>query len=143
MTGDNTAAKYEFKGRAAPESLSDVHELVSRAKDDNPAVAERDIMLFEIGLIEVANNIVKHSQPRGNVDLRVLLIVDPNELAAELVDNGAAVMFPIHAEMPDALATHGRGIPLARATLDEMTLNRVAEENHWHLKRKLRSAVPG
>lgn len=141
MAGEAAApsipTSYELEGLAIPAELDRVHALVERARVEHPEVSARDLMLFETALIEVAGNVVEHGRPPGRVHWHLVLRVGAAAIEAELIDTSEASEIPLDTEMPDEAATSGRGIAIAVATLDSMTLRRVGNENHWLLVRRL------
>lgn len=140
MTGE--PREYVLEGFAVPEELSHVSDLLERAGAEHPEVDATDLMLFETAVVEIANNVVEHGEPRGGVRWRLTLRVSDEEIVADLVDSGAAFTVDLDAAMPGVDAESGRGLALAEAVLDVVELRRAGAANHWHLVRRLRHDGP-
>lgn len=127
---------YRLDGFAVPSELDRVHELLERAGSENLHVDATDLALFETAVIEIANNVVEHGRPRGEVAWRLILSVDDREITVDLYDSAQAVDLDLSESMPDEDVESGRGLPLAIALVDEITVERTAEGNKWHLVRR-------
>jgi serine/threonine-protein kinase RsbW len=134
------AGDYALQGFAVPEGVEDLHTLLDRAGAEHPDLDPSDLMLFETAVIEIANNVVEHGVPPGQVRWRFALHVLPGELRATLSDSGEAFSGEIDGAMPDELAETGRGFPLAHAILDEIEYTRGDGANHWRMVRQRSSA---
>jgi serine/threonine-protein kinase RsbW len=95
--------------------------------------------MFETAIAEIHGNVVKHGRPVGRVAYAFSLSVHPDRLVGFLADTGEGA--PDLSEQPlvDAMAESGRGLWLARATLDELLYARTGDRNTWKMTR-LRSA---
>lgn len=135
MTGD----AYELSGLAVPDDLEQLHDLLERAAAEHPHVPASDVMMFETAVMELANNVVEHGRPVGEVRWTFRLEVQEAALSACLSDSGEeyAAWDPQtpHA-MPGEMAESGRGLPLASAVLDEIGYERTADANVWKLVRR-------
>jgi len=99
-------------------------------------------MHFATAVAEIAANIIMHAHrdtpacATANMQIELL----PDRLVVTFRDRGAAFIEPHAAEPeldPDPLAEHGRGLPLARAALDELTTTRSpGGENIWVLVKR-------
>lgn len=138
MGGDSGG--YRLDGFAVPAELDRVHRLLEIAAADHPEVDATDLMLFETAVIEIANNVVEHGRPHGEVSWRFLLTIDAREMRADLYDSAQEVAVDLHAVMPEADAESGRGLSLANALLDEISVERTGSGNHWRLVRHLSTA---
>ena len=131
-----------FRAPAEPASLKRVHALLARLWAQEPSVTAQDRMLFTTAVAEVATNIIKHREPGVQTDMVLTLRIDSAGIEAFFADDGKPVESIAPDESPpDGLAESGRGLEIARATLDEFTYQRTGESNHWHLVRR-RSAPP-
>lgn len=139
MAGDTSV--YRLDGFAVPAELDRVHELLERAGAEHPEIDATDLMLFETAVIEIANNVVEHGRPTGEVRWRLILTVEGEELRVDLYDSAEEVAVELGAEMPEAAEEGGRGLPLANALLDHLSVERSAGGNHWRLVRRLASAA--
>ncbi len=104
----------------------------------HPDVADIDRIRFETGLIEILGNIVEHAfgpeHDDGTRRLEVLLQVHDDRIEAVLEDNGLPGHIDLSgAVMPGDDAESGRGLPLAKATLDHIGYERIEDRNHWDL----------
>lgn len=131
------AQTYHISGWATPAGITQVHALMDLVRADHPELPRHDLLLFETAMIELANNVVEHGRPQGQVYWRMLFNVSPRALEAELIDTSEAATFTVGRPMPGVEATGGRGIPIIEAALDYLLLTRVGEENHWLLLRML------
>jgi serine/threonine-protein kinase RsbW len=67
--------------------------------------------------------------------------VTPGKVIAAFGDNGQPAELDLSgAAMPGELAESGRGLPLAKAALDELTYDRVEGRNVWTLVRLRKTA---
>jgi serine/threonine-protein kinase RsbW len=133
MPGD----EYALDGLAVPESLGLLHALLEVVAEDHPELSANDLLLFETAVIEIAGNVVEHGRPPGEVRYAFTLAVLPDRLEAVLTDTGEEVPDPDDARpMPDDWEETGRGLPLARAALDELSYARGAEGNLWRMVKR-------
>ncbi len=131
------AGDYRIDGLAVPESLGLLHSLLEQVAADHPEVSPDDLMLLETAVIEIAGNVVEHGRPPGEVRYAFTLAVLPDRLEAVLTDTGEEVPDPDDARpMPDDWEETGRGLPLARAALDELSYARGAEGNLWRMVKR-------
>lgn len=138
MAGDSRG--YRLDGFAVPEELDHVHQLLETAGNEHPEVDATDLMLFETAVMEIANNVVEHGRPEGEVRWRFLLTIDAREMRADLYDSAQEVIADLDVAMPGEDAESGRGLSLARAVLDEISVERTDTGNHWRLVRRLSPA---
>jgi serine/threonine-protein kinase RsbW len=136
------AGDYRIDGLAAPDSLSCLHDLLGRVGEDHPEVSADDLMLLETAVIEIAGNVVEHGRPPGQVRYVFELRVLPDRLEALLTDTGEAVTGTAPAPMPDGSAETGRGLPLARAALDELDYDHGADGNRWRMVKRCTGSGP-
>lgn len=135
MAGD----VYDLEGLAVPGEIDRLHELLEQAAAQHPHVPASDVMLFETAVIEIANNVVEHGRPEGEVAWHFRLVVEPTSLRAELSYSGQEYtgwVPGVDHEMPDALDESGRGLPLASAVLDELGYRREPDANVWTMSRR-------
>jgi serine/threonine-protein kinase RsbW len=137
MAGE--ARTYRLEGFAVPAELDRVHALLARAGAEHPEVDPTALMLFETAVIEIANNVVEHGRPIGEVRWRFVLTIDDEAIRADLHDSAQPVTADLDAPMPETDAESGRGLPLAGALLDEITVQQGPDGNHWHMARRLDS----
>lgn len=130
-----TPAHYELSGFAIPEGLEELHAMLQRVSAEHPVADPTAFMLFETAVTEIANNVIEHGRPQGEVRWRFSIDVTEDRLEATLSDSGQIFTGSLDAEMPDAFAEGGRGLALARSMVDELTYERADGENLWHLSR--------
>ncbi|GAB2455991.1 ATP-binding protein [Xylanimonas ulmi] len=144
MTGDSDErGDYTLEGFAVPAEIDHVHALLERVGAEHPEVDPTDLMLFETAVVEIANNVVEHGRPRGEVRWRLSLTVSADEIEAELLDSGQEFVADLDTPMPDLLAEGGRGLPLAGALLHRIELVRLDDANHWRMVRRLSPPAAG
>ena len=134
------AGEYSLRGLAVPESLDLLHTLLVRVRADYPEIDEVDLSKFETAIVEIHGNVIEHGSPRGRVVYAFELRVHDDRLVGILADTGSAVPDLSQFDEPPAeLAESGRGLWLAKATLDELEYIRAGGRNTWKMTR-LRSA---
>jgi serine/threonine-protein kinase RsbW len=129
------AGEYALKGLAVPQSLDLVHELLAQVRSDHTDVAETDLMMFETAIVEIHGNVVKHGRPEGQVIYAFDLSVLADRLVGFLADTGEPAPDMSDVELVEELAESGRGMCLARATLDELEYARSGDRNTWKMVR--------
>jgi serine/threonine-protein kinase RsbW len=134
MAGDDDR-HYELSGLAVPESLDLVHDLLARVRDEHRGIDETDLSMFETAIAEIHGNVVKHGRPPGQVVYAFSLTVRPDRLIGFLADTGEPAPDLSALPVPDELAESGRGMWLARATLDELEYARSGDRNTWKMVR--------
>ena len=124
---------------AAPECLDRIHDLLEQLFDEPTAtVPLQDRMRFETAVVEVAGNIVAHACGSTPVDIDVVVVLGPDRVEAQLLDNGEpATLTPGSIPMPDVMEEHGRGLPIASSAVDELSYVRTGSTNTWRLVRHL------
>lgn len=90
-TSPDRDAVYEVAGVAVPDSLDQLHDLMTQVGDEHPAVAELDLSMLETAVIEIAGNLVEHGRPAGAVSYHLRLEVLPDRLEGLLADSGEAL----------------------------------------------------
>jgi serine/threonine-protein kinase RsbW len=105
-----------------------------------PSVPAADRDMFALAVIEIATNIATHTAPKaGVVTVEVELSAD-DALRAVLRDDGVPADVDLtNLSMADALSESGRGLAIAAAVCDELSLERRGG-NVWRLRRGLGGA---
>ena len=121
-----------LQATAGPELLEPVHDLLARLWVDEPGVGERDRVLFETAVAEVAANIAEHGAAGGAARVSLRLSSSPDRIQAVFEDDGAPV--ETGQDQPPAVdAERGRGLLLARAAVDRFSYERDGATNRWVL----------
>ncbi|WP_104175787.1 ATP-binding protein [Arthrobacter sp. Y81] len=127
---------HELHACADPECLDKVHDLLAEMWSTSPDVTETDRAMFEIAVIEIAANIVRHGSDEGRTLCNLILEVYPERLGARFKDDGLIAHVNIEsAAMPDVFAESGRGLAIAKAAVDVLTYERHNGANFWSLSR--------
>ena len=139
MTGDGAprGKEYVLEGFALPDQLDALHTLLAQAATEHPGLDPMDVMLFETAIMEIANNVIKHGQPQGEVRWRFTIRVREHDIEAELDDTGQAFTPVQNKAMPGEDAESGRGLAIAEALLDQIEFERMGDVNHWRMARRL------
>lgn len=113
-----------------PRVLDDIAAVLHRACSDNPSVPLAVRTYMEIALGEISANILEHATP-GWIRLEVRVLAD--RIQVDLFDDGRPTDVDLTAAvLPDAMAERGRGIALAKASLEQLSYRRDTL-NHWTL----------
>lgn len=130
------------EGVATLAFVEGLHEALDELSANAPHVSEEDFSLFSLAVIEIATNIAVHA-PRGGEDVMLSVAVSAAEdLRAVLRDSAAPVHLDLTAAtMADALAESGRGLAIAAAVCDELSIERRSG-NIWRLVRHLGRPSP-
>ena len=129
------SGEYALRGVAVPESLDQVQDLLVLVRSDHPDISETDLSMFETAIAEIHGNVVKHGRPPGQVVYAFSLAVRPDRLVGFLADTGEPAPDLSALPVVDELAESGRGMWLARATLDELEYARSGDRNTWKMVR--------
>jgi serine/threonine-protein kinase RsbW len=122
--------------QAPPDDVDAVHDLVAQLWDDRPDVGDLDRMAFETALVELASNVIEHADHGQGVSCVVSVTVDDGSMSARLRDGAEPGDFRLTArDMPDADAESGRGLAMVQLLCDELTYERVGDENVWSVRR--------
>lgn len=132
-----TEVTVSREGLATLEFVEGLHDAIAELSARAPHVSEGDLTLFALAVIEIATNIAVHG-PKGDEDIALSVELSAGEaLRATLRDNAAPVHFDPQAQtMVDALAESGRGLAIAAAVCDELSVER-RNGNIWRLTRRL------
>lgn len=83
---------------------------------------------------EVANNILDHAGRGRDLRIRMETRVFDDHVRVDFTDDGLPGELDLNAMlMPDVMAESGRGLPLARASLSDLSYRRDESGNHWTL----------
>ena len=131
------SGEYELSGLAVPESLDQLHDLLQQVRRERPEIDESTVGMFEIAIVEIHGNVIQHGRPEGRVVYTFRLRVLDDRLVGVLADDGepAPDLSQIHDLPSDDASESGRGLWLARATLDSLEYARRDGRNTWTLTR--------
>ncbi|MBB3677655.1 ATP-binding protein [Modestobacter versicolor] len=132
-----TEPPHSICGPAVPASLDLVHSLLAEVWASHDDVQPEDRMRFELGVTEIAGNIVEHAAAPAPIDFHLGVEVFDDRLEARFRDPGRRVEIDFdRATMPDAMAESGRGLALVLAVVDELTYRHDGSDNHWLVVRR-------
>lgn len=132
---------FEFRANLTglDEALQTLHHSIELLRGGaGRALDEHALMLFETALGEIGANVLTHGRPVGGPEvISYVLRFDGVNASASFADRGPAVHEHLSRDMPDPLSEDGRGLPMARALLDELGYRRDGERNTWRLVKRL------
>ncbi|WP_171041435.1 ATP-binding protein [Sinomonas susongensis] len=131
-------AQGHVRGPASPPIVDAVQDELSRVWGDAHVIDPTDRMPFELAVVEVVTNAVRHSKPASDkVELDLEVEVHRDLLLARLFELGAKPLdIPESAgTMPGPDSEAGRGLALARQLLTTITCERRDDANVWTLTR--------
>jgi serine/threonine-protein kinase RsbW len=124
------AFEHLLRVPAAPESLGQVHELLTELWRAASAVPPSDRVRFETAVAEIAANIAEHAAASGARHVELRLRGLPDRVEAVFEDDGGPVA-PGPGGWPPDDAERGRGLELARAAADVLRYERDGGRNRW------------
>ena len=127
------ADEVTMSSPAGQDCLDRVHDLMAQLWQRRPEISDLDRMLFTTAVMEIAGNIVEHGD---SSTVSVTLRADADRLMAQLVDNGSPGEVDLNADLPDDVVESGRGLPLARLAVDEISYEHRNGHNGWRLVRR-------
>jgi serine/threonine-protein kinase RsbW len=129
---------FEVEVSVPPHDVDAVHDMLQDAWSALPRLSDDDRMRFELALIELASNVIRHANDGEGVSCTLRIENLGDRIAATLVDSGKDGNVCISmTDMPDDLSEGGRGIPLIRALVDELEYGHDGGLNRWYIMRKL------
>ncbi len=136
MTADPTPIAATLPSDAV--GLDEVHALVERFWHERSPGSETDRVAFELALVEIAGNAIQHG---SGEPFTVTLRTDGAAVVAELREPGERLPDAVVDErrLPGDDAEGGRGIPLARAAVDELRYSHADGVNRWTIVRTPRA----
>ncbi|MCL8024390.1 ATP-binding protein [Nocardioides bruguierae] len=132
---------------AVPETVDEVGALLAEVWDEAPWTPAGDRFRLELAVTEVVGNVVEHAYAHVSEEgsapdhsLTLALDVDHERLRAVVEDDGQAAAVDLSdLSMPDAEAESGRGLPIALASVDELSYARTETRNTWTLTCRITS----
>lgn len=135
--------RISLMARADPEIMDLVHAVLGQLWASHADIPEGDRIRFETAVMEVLGNIIEHAYEldsdtpaAGARRFQLVVGVTPESVFATFGDNGEPSELDLSdVSMPDMFAESGRGLPLAKAALDELDYERQDGRNIWTLVR--------
>jgi anti-sigma regulatory factor (Ser/Thr protein kinase) len=120
------------------EGLDILHRSVDRLRErlGRPA-DDQSFIQFETALAEIGGNALAHTDAGPEKPVELVLRSDDERLVAWVMDHGPQVAHAWVRDMPPPQSEAGRGLPLARSLLDELTYERDGKVNRWRLVKRL------
>lgn len=148
MVSDETADVSEIHGPAwertvllviPPNDVDEVHESVDDLWQLNADLGSGERARFETALLELAGNVIEHTEGSERLLCELTLRRTSTALEALLSDSGAEVHVPFRTAMPDPeeMAESGRGIAMIELLMDDFSYERDPEGNRWRLVMRL------
>ncbi|MCW1960260.1 MAG: glycosyltransferase [Mycobacterium sp.] len=126
--------RAEAMEAAGPDFSAEIQRTLDEAWATHSEVPQPVRMELAIAAAEVSNNILDHAGRGRDLRIRMNLWVFDDHVRIEFTDNGLPAEVDLAAvSMPDVMAENGRGLPLARASLSELSYRRDGDSNHWVL----------
>jgi serine/threonine-protein kinase RsbW len=132
-------ARESAHGRAVPGFVDTVQDLLARVLPGLPGIGPGDAMPFELAVVEVVGNAVRHSAAAGNEEVELDFEIEARLalLMARLYEIGADP-FELPADgsqMPPLDEEAGRDLAMAKQLLTAISCERHEESNLWILTR--------
>jgi serine/threonine-protein kinase RsbW len=132
-------ASATVRGAAQPPVVDALQDTFERLWEDAESIGLEDRMPFELAVVEIATNAVRHAKAPddGEVQLQVDLEIWPRLLLARLYELGAVALGELDGPevMPGPEADSGRGLQMVRQLLSTVSCERLGEANVWTLTR--------
>lgn len=131
--------RHTMRMATPPGDVNTVHDMLEQVWADVPEIGAEDRLKFEIALIELASNVMRHADAGTGIVCALVIQTLPDRITATLSDSGEPgdVMLVGRTLPEDVLAESGRGIPLIQALVDELRYDSEDGFNHWHISRTL------
>lgn len=127
---------YTWQMKSPPDTVDEVHDLISSLWTDAPFVAVKDRFSFETALVELSSNVIRHADTGSGVSYSITVQISNSGIEATVIDTGEHAKVDLtESNMPDALAESGRGIPLIKALVDHFSYDREGDLNKWQIAR--------
>lgn len=135
----SSPVRHTLRMSTPPGDVNTVHDMLEQVWNDVPEIGPEDRLKFEIAVIELASNVMRHADTGSGVVCALVIQTYPDRITATLSDSGEpGEVTLVGRTLPkDALAESGRGIPLIQALVDELRYDSDDGFNHWHITRML------
>ena len=121
-----------------PDDINFVHTLLDTVWQSSPHIDEAEQMRFELAIVELVSNVIKHSDSGAGVSCTLSIETFPDRIEAVLRDTGEPGNMKLtNRIMPDDDSESGRGIPIIHALVNEFSYERDGEFNIWRLTRNI------
>ena len=133
--------RESFRAPADPAAIGRVHELFERLGEQRDDLSERFRGGFELAVVEVVTNVVRHSEDGAPVRVELALRATGDGIEAVIIDDADPAAVDIDgASMPDPddLAESGRGLALVTMLVDDFAHEPLAHGNRWTLSARAR-----
>lgn len=128
--------KYRRHLSVPPDDVNAVHELLRSIWTENPHIPLRDQLSFETAIIELVANIILYTVAASGVTCEVIIETSESRIEAIISDNGELAVLELDEHiMPDEFSESGRGIPLMRALVDELSFDTSENKNIWRMSK--------
>ena len=138
MTSPDSDRSVTVTQPSKADGMTAVHEALDRlwTGRDDTVRANRDRLAFDLAVVEIAGNIIRHS---GSDNFDLELTLTPAEARATFGDNGDPLPIDLNALRCDVdpMADHGRGLHLAQASCHQLDYAREDGRNRWTIVRRL------
>lgn len=129
-------SSHALRLTSPPGDVNAIHDLLEEVWASN-AIEPMHRFRFETALIELASNIFTHGLRDGAVTCSVTISASPDELSAEIVDDGVPAEVDLGREMPEESAESGRGLALVGMLVDSVEYLRRGQANRWRIAKTL------
>lgn len=134
----NEMTSYTRHLSAPPEDVNSVHEFLEEIWSENSQISMRDRFSFETALIELTSNIIFYAQEHSGVACEILINTSADRIEAVISDDGDLVELALDEHMmPDEYAESGRGIPLIKILVNDLSYDREGHLNKWVMRKEL------
>ena len=122
--------------RCPPDDIDTVQDYIQRVWSASPDLDSMDRLKFETALVELAANVIQHSNGGHGVVGTLSIAVDADRIRGSLADTSAPSEVDLEdREMPGELAESGRGIAFIQRLVDVFHYERRHGENLWMIEK--------
>lgn len=131
--------RHTMRMSTPPGDVNTVHDMLEDVWAQSPDISAEDRLKFEVALIELASNVMRHADNGTGVVCALVIQAHPDRITATLSDSGEPgnVRLSGRALPDDDMAESGRGLPLIQALVDELRYDSEDGFNHWHIVRTI------
>ena len=119
-----------------PDDVDTVQDYIQRVWSESPELDSMDKLKFETALVELAANIIKHSNDGGGVEGSLSITIHPDRIRCDITDTSEASNIALDTrQMPGEFAESGRGIAFIQRLVDVLHYERRGGENLWMIEK--------